>query len=152
MPDTKYNDHNTVHFTGRYRTYVPVTAISETPWVSPDFSDTRASVLLTAQVGSDHVARKLDADKVDLLLGTTKPNTYRPHSIIGKLVNRLSARFHSNIEVNDVTGIRWEDGQLGIRLSLHPIPDGTDAARFAAAVRQTMRGIAEEMQPHRRAR
>jgi hypothetical protein len=160
VQNQKTNDPNTIHFTGRYGTYVPINATADTPWVSPDFSDTRASVKLTANVSAANAARhKLDADKLDLLLGTTKPKSFTPYSIIGKLVNRLSERFKSPIEVhvaNDVVGtpaMPSIDGLIGIRIGLHPIPDGMDAARFTAIVRQTMRSIAAEMQPpQRRAR
>ncbi len=129
---------------------VPVRVKSETPGFSPDFSDTWASMKLTADIHSHGDPHHVDGNKLLLMIGGQNPRQYEPRSVLGVLVGRLEERFGPiKVQVictEDDGHNPLDRGELSYRLQLHPIPDNMNAARFGGAVRQTLRAISNELE------
>jgi hypothetical protein len=145
-------DHNTIIVHGPHAV-VPIRITSDTPQFSEDFSDTAASVKLVAHVKLAALGKGFaDGDKLQLLLGSNEMGSYTEGSVMGKLVARLSRRFGTAIDVRvardgDDGQSPASSGDVGYRLSLHPIPEDVTAAQFTGAVRQSLRDIARQMEP-----
>ena len=133
---------------------LPVKVTAYRPEFTQEFDDTRAGVRLLAPIslGFRGEAGPIDGNKLVLLTGRLQPQVYTKSSILGQLIDRLQQRFGNRIEVSVAhDGLDGREpaasGDIGIRIALHPIPDGCTAANFTGAVRQSLRDIAQRMQP-----